>query len=974
MNTQVTRGAGTLLVTSTGMATEVGHISGMLQTTKDEVTPLTRQLNALTNQILVIAGVALLISIGIGLWRNTPYDILFLTAIAFSVSAIPTGLPAVVTAILSGGTTTLAAAGAIVKRLRSVETLGSTSAINSDKTGTLTLNQMTAVSMALVGRRYTITGEGYSTEGHITEAGGQPDIDLSGLFLPMALCADAEIRDGGLVGDPTEGALVVLAAKGGVDPTLARERYPRVATLPFDAAYKFMATFHRMEDADGKPVIRAYVKGAPDQLLARASTALGPDGKSYPVDAVKAPYLAENEHLGAQGLRVLATAQRDFDPATFDPNADLLPAVADLELLALVGIVDPPRSEARDAIAKAHSAGIQVRMITGDHAVTAEAIARQLGIVGRAITGAEFSAMSDDQADAAIDDIGVIARVAPEDKVRLVEILRRKGHIVAMTGDGVNDAPALKMADIGVAMGITGTEVSKEAAVMILTDDNFATIVGAVEQGRALYDNLMRYIRFQMASLFGFIATFLGASIFNILGGVPFLPLQTLWINFTVTVFQAVGLGYSKPRAGLMAEAPRPKDAQILPRPLFLWLAFIGLIFAAITLPLIVWAEGAYDEIVAHTMGLVTFSLLHVFFSLETADEERSIFSSQLIENPTLLKASAALVAVDLPGDHVRSAGADPRHDRAEHPAVGHQHRAGLAHHRRRRGPQAHAPPIERRRTGGSGGPGTGGTGGRMTAATAQAPAAAAQFDRRLALLLAAAMFVLVVDTSLMNVSISAVVTDLGTTVSGVQSAIALEALVSAAFILISSKVGDLIGRKKAYILGLLGYAVGALAMTLAQDLRAVIIFWAIFGGLGASLLLPSMQSLIHGNFEGADQKRVYALVGASAAIAAAIGPLLGGFITTFLSWRVGFALELVVIASSWPGSAGSGTCRSPESAGSTSSAPSCRCSAWADSSSASSCGRRAARRSARCSPSARCPWRCWPGGWSGGSAPASSP
>ena len=641
MNTQVTRGAATLVVTSTGMSTEVGHISGMLQTTKDEVTPLTRQLNALTNQILVIAGVALLISIGIGLFRDTPLDVLFLTAIAFSVSAIPTGLPAVVTAILSGGTTTLAAAGAIVKRLRSVETLGSTSAINSDKTGTLTLNQMTAVQMALVGRRYQITGEGYSTEGHITEAGGQSEIDLNGLFLPMALCADAEIRDGGLVGDPTEGALVVLAAKGGVDPTLARERYPRVATLPFDAAYKFMATFHRMTDAKGKDVVRAYVKGAPDQLLARAATALGPDGRSYKVEEVKAPYLAENERLGAQGLRVLATAQRDFDPNKFDAGADLLPLVADLELLSLVGIVDPPRAEARDAITKAHAAGIQVRMITGDHAITAEAIARQLGITGEAITGAEFSALSDAEADRRIDDVGVIARVAPEDKVRLVEILRRKGHIVAMTGDGVNDAPALKAADIGVAMGITGTEVSKEAAVMILTDDNFATIVNAVEQGRALYDNLMRYIRFQMASLFGFIATFLGASIFNILGGVPFLPLQTLWINFTVTVFQAVGLGYSKPRAGLMAESPRPKDAQILPRPLFLWLAFIGLVFAAITLPLIVWAEGAFDVVIAHTMGLVTFSLLHVFFSLETADEERTIFSSQLLENPTLLKASA---------------------------------------------------------------------------------------------------------------------------------------------------------------------------------------------------------------------------------------------------------------------------------------------------------------------------------------------
>src|SRR6187200_3239916 len=494
----------------------------------------------------------------------------------------------------------------------------------------------------------------------------------------------------------------------------------------------------------------------------------------------------------------MATAQKDFDPATFDPDSDLLAAIEhDLRLLALVGIVDPPRIEARDAITKAHSAGIQVRMITGDHAITAGAIAKQLGIRGRAITGAEFAAFSDEEADRQIDDIGVIARVAPEDKVRLVQILRRKGHIVAMTGDGVNDAPALKAADIGVAMGITGTEVSKEAAVMILTDDNFATIVKAVEQGRALYDNLMRYIRFQMASLFGFISTFLGASIFNVLGGVPFLPLQTLWINFTVTVFQAVGLGYSKPRTGLMEDAPRPKDAQILPRPLFLWLAFIGLVFAAVTLPLIVWAGDAYDEVVAHTMGLVTFSLFHILFSLETADEDRTIFSSQLLENPTLLKASAlSLLTVFL----ATTFG-----------------------------------PLQR-----------------------------------------------LLDTTELSVQ---------------QWAITIEALVSAAFILISSKDGDLIGRKKAYVLGLLGYAAGALAMVLAEDLRAVVIFWAILGGLGASLLLPSMQSLIHGNFEGAAQKKVYALVGASAAIAAAVGPLLGGFITTYLSWRLGFALEVVIIA-----------------------------------------------------------------------------
>ncbi|HEU0244734.1 MAG TPA: HAD-IC family P-type ATPase [Candidatus Limnocylindrales bacterium] len=646
MNTQVTRGAATFVVTSTGMATEVGHISDMLQATTTESTPLTKQLNALTNQILIIAGVALIASIALGKFHGQPFDALFLTAVAFAVSAIPTGLPAVVTTILAAGTSTLAAAGAIVKRLRSVETLGSTSAINSDKTGTLTLNQMTAVEMAIAGQRFTISGEGYSTQGTIAGAAGRGEVPLERYLLPMALCADAQIKDGGLVGDPTEGALVVLAAKGGVDPTLTRERYPRIAEVPFDAAYKLMATFHEMDDESGKPVIRCYVKGAPDQLLARASGAIRPDGTIAPIADLTDRYMAENERLGSQGLRVMATGQRDLDPATFDRTAaDLLPLVSDLTLLALVGIVDPPRPEAKVAIQKAHAAGIQVRMITGDHAVTAEAIARQLGITGRAITGAEFAAMDDATVDREIDDVGVIARVAPEDKVHLVDILKRKGHVVAMTGDGVNDAPALKKADIGVAMGITGTEVSKEAAVMILTDDNFATIVRAVELGRALYDNLVRYIRFQMACLFGFIGTFLGSSLLWIAAGTPFLPLQTLWINFTVQVFLAVGLGYGKPRAGLMGDAPRPPSTPILPPRLMAWLIFAGGTMAIVTLAVIAWATPQFGDPAARTMGLTAFSIMNIWFALETSDEQQSLFSAATLANPTLLKA-AALAAV----------------------------------------------------------------------------------------------------------------------------------------------------------------------------------------------------------------------------------------------------------------------------------------------------------------------------------------
>jgi Ca2+-transporting ATPase len=636
MNTNVTRGSGEFVVTSTGMATEVGHISGMLAEEKAGKTPLTRQLDRLTHQILWIAGVALVVSMALNLARGDTFTAVFNAAVAFAIGAIPENLPAVVTTILAYGTQALAAAGAIMKRLQSTETLGSTSAINSDKTGTLTLNQMTAVQLAIVGRRYVVEGSGYSTSGQITGVAGQPPVPLDQFLLPMVLASDAVFTDGELIGDPTEGALVALAAKGGVDAASTREHYPRLAYLPFDAAYKLMATFHQMRDESGREVVRCYVKGAPDQLLARAGTVYVADSGPVPADGeFRERYMAENERLGAQGLRVMATARRDFDPAAFDPRADLLPLVTGLELLSLVGIVDPPRPTAKASIATAKAAGIKVRMITGDHAVTAGAIARQLGIEGRVISGAQFGAMSDDEALAAIDDVGVIARVTPEHKVRLVDLLKSKDHIVAMTGDGVNDAPALKKADIGIAMGITGTEVTKEAAVMILTDDNFSTIVKAVELGRGLYDNLVKYVRFQMGCLFGFIISFLGASIFNIAGGVPFLPLQTLWINFTTLLFQAIGLGYGKPEPGLMERKPRQPDQPILPRALMIWLIIVGLVIGVGTLGVISWAEQERTQAVAHTMGVVTFSLYAVFFSIATKDERRSVFSLDTFADKT---------------------------------------------------------------------------------------------------------------------------------------------------------------------------------------------------------------------------------------------------------------------------------------------------------------------------------------------------
>jgi len=343
---------------------------------------------------------------------------------------------------------------------------------------------------------------------------------------------------------------------------------------------------------------------------------------------------------------VLAVASRDFDPASFDPGRPLLDGVQDLTLLALVGIVDPPRKEARDAIARCKDAGIRARMITGDHATTAAAIAAQLGIEGRALTGTEFAALSDAELEEQVDEIGVVARVAPEDKVRLVDVLKRKGNVVAMTGDGVNDAPALKRSDIGVAMGITGTEVTKEAADMILTDDNFATIVTAVEGGRGLYDNLMKYVRVQLVMLGGFILTFVGAAIFDIAGGAPLTPLQILWINFAVDVLLAIGLGFDAPVPGLMRRPPRDAAASIVDRALGIRLAVLSVIMATLTLVVVAWGENRYDLVVATTMGLTTLSLLHVAAALEAREPAGTIFSRYTIANRRFVQLIAAALAL----------------------------------------------------------------------------------------------------------------------------------------------------------------------------------------------------------------------------------------------------------------------------------------------------------------------------------------
>jgi P-type Ca2+ transporter type 2C len=373
-----------------------------------------------------------------------------------------------------------------------------------------------------------------------------------------------------------------------------------------------------------------------------------PDGIVVPItDDNRRLATDANDEMARGGERVMVVAERDFDPATFDRGAPLIEQVRDLTLLAMVGIVDPPRAEAKAAIAECKSAGIRVRMITGDHVTTAAAIAAELGLEGRALTGAEFAAISDEDLQRQLPEIGVIARVAPADKVRLVRMLQATDNIVAMTGDGVNDAPALKSANIGVAMGITGTEVSKEAAVMILTDDNFATIVNAVEYGRALYDNLLKYLRFQMSTLVAYIATFIGAGIFSIAGGIPLTPLQILWINMVIDIPIAVALGFDEATPGLMRRKPRPVGAPVLSTMNWIRLCVQGAIMTVGALAAFQIADARYGETVAPTMLLTTLSLFHLAAGWLARDQRNTIFDREALPGPTQIRRYAiALIAI----------------------------------------------------------------------------------------------------------------------------------------------------------------------------------------------------------------------------------------------------------------------------------------------------------------------------------------
>lgn len=641
MNTVVTRGRGELLVHSTGGATEMGRLAALLQSTALTRTPLQDQIDALGRRLAMIAGAAVAAIMTLQLLRGVELATVLMEAVAIAVAAIPEGLPAVVTVTLAIGMRRMARDQAIVKRMSSVETLGCTTDICSDKTGTLTLNQMTVREVATDEGLVQVKGEGYEVAGELVGPRGPA---FQTLLEAAALCNDSTVAGGKVAGDPTDGALWVLAAKGGVEVGALRRSRPRVAEVPFEAERKFSATVH----GDG----RMFVKGAPDVILERCTAILGPDGPRPLAGGDQARLARINEEMAGRGLRILATAMRAVEPDRLPHEPEELAGETDdLTLVGLVGMMDPPRTEVTDAIALCKTAGISIRMITGDHPGTGLAIARALDIPGDAITGRELDRLDDEALADRMPSLGVLARVSPEHKLRAVAALRSRGCVVAMIGDGVNDAPALKRADIGVAMGIAGTEVTKEAASLVLADDNFGTIVGAVREGRTIYDNIIRFLRFQLSTNLGALSSILAAPLMGL--PVPFTPLQILWVNLIMDGPPAMALGVDPSHPEVMNQAPRDPRARILTGRRLAVLAFFGLIMAIGTLGVLAWGIGTIGSARATTLAFTTFVLFQVFNVFNARLERASALSRHSFKNRWLWIALAGVVLLQVAVVHV---------------------------------------------------------------------------------------------------------------------------------------------------------------------------------------------------------------------------------------------------------------------------------------------------------------------------------
>lgn len=660
MGTIITQGRGLGVVVATGMQTELGKIADLIQQVRQEQTPLQRRLDGLGKTLAIIGVIIAAVIFGLGIWQGNQVRDMLLTAVSVAVAIVPEGLPAVVTITLALGAQRMLKREALIRKLPAVETLGSVTVICSDKTGTLTENRMTVVMLDVAGHAIDLT-EQVERDGTLRATRGLGAPTQSSLSLAAiggALCNDAELIDMGderfrTLGDPTEGALVVSAAKMGYWKSTLDSSFPRAAELPFDSERKRMTTVHHLAQYDptmlsgveiGNKRYIAFTKGGVDGLLDITSH-VWVEGESQKLDAGwRSRIEAANERLAKKGMRVLGVGFRLLNTIPGIIETDL---EQNITLVGLFGMIDPPRSEVRDAVATCRAAGIRPVMITGDHPLTALEIARQLGITenGRALAGVEIEKLSFDELKNAVNEVSVFARVAPEHKLKIVQALQEQGHIVAMTGDGVNDAPALRKADIGVAMGITGTDVSKEASDMVLLNDNFATIVAAVQEGRTIYDNIRKFVRFSVAGNIGkvlvmLLSPFLGSPL-------PLLPLQLLWLNLMTDGLLGLGMGVENPEPDTMKRKPYSPTEGVFSRGAGFQTVWVGALIGALALALGAWYFFT-DRPEWQTMIFTSLAFMQVFQALASRSEKESLFQIGFWSNPALAVLALLVVALQM--------------------------------------------------------------------------------------------------------------------------------------------------------------------------------------------------------------------------------------------------------------------------------------------------------------------------------------
>jgi len=646
MGTAVISGRGRGIVVATGMKTEMGQIAGMLEEQKQEDTPLQKKLNQVGKKlgliILVVVGLVVLI----GSLRGIKFFEMFFIGISLAVAAVPEGLPAVVTVVLALGVQRMIKKHVIVRRLPAVETLGATTVICSDKTGTLTQNQMTVRKLVLPEKKIEVEGEGYQPVGKFyqTEQEIQPqtDSDLSLLLKGAVLCNNAELQKNNennqweIIGDPTEGALVVTAAKAGYDKKKLEQDYPRVKEFPFDSDRKQMSTLH--QTPDGSQII--FVKGAPDQVISFCTYYQKNGRKEEMGESIKNKVLSQNRELAVEALRVLAIAYRLVDKENLDEIKEIKDAEKELIFLGLIAMIDPPRKEAIESVKTCLRAGIHPIMITGDYSLTAKAIASELGIYhsgDRIITGEELEKMSQSELEEAVGNTTIFARVSPRHKRRIVSALQKNKQVVAMTGDGVNDAPALKESDIGIAMGISGTDVTKEASDMVLTDDNFASIVAAVEEGRKIYQNIKKFIHYLISCNLGEIITIAGAIFIGL--PYPLIPIQILWVNLVTDGLPALALGLDPAEKDIMQMPPRDPNEGIFSGKMGFNIFSQGIFIGLLSLSAFYIGISFYSLEIARTMAFATLSFSQLAQSLNSRSQKFSIFKMGLFTNLYLIMA-----------------------------------------------------------------------------------------------------------------------------------------------------------------------------------------------------------------------------------------------------------------------------------------------------------------------------------------------